>query len=209
MRELIVELPAPHGRIAAIALRQLRDDALHILSVDGRAPVRLFASAVLHADAFCVDHQNFGMVFRQPGRRRRAGRAEDDFEAVLLRQGNHAVEPIELIAALGGLHEGPGKLADVNIFEAELLNVGDVAFPLRLRPGLRIVINPGGHELVAWEPFFGLGKTKGAERQERKREAEYHLLAYLPRPSDGGMRGRFVRMTCREPAPTTQAYPAA
>src|SRR4029077_14849632 len=56
--ELVVDLPAPDGRVRAEAARHLGDDALDVPPVDGRAPGGMLAPAVVHAPPARIDHQD-------------------------------------------------------------------------------------------------------------------------------------------------------
>ncbi len=69
MGKLVVDLPAPNGRIAAKALAKLGDDFGHILAVEGNAPASMRARAVIRTSAVRIYHQHLWMSAHQPDRR--------------------------------------------------------------------------------------------------------------------------------------------
>ena len=66
-------------------------------------------------------------------------------------ESDDAIEPVEIVFAFFGLHESPGEFGEVDVFEAELFDVGDVALPLRFGPGFGVVIDADGHEALRRE----------------------------------------------------------
>ena len=86
---------------------------------------------------------------REPDRRRRAGRAEDDLQSLLGAELHVALQPVEVELALLRFHERPGEFAHVDEFQVQLLDVGDVARPLVRRPRLGIVIDADAHQVGA------------------------------------------------------------
>src|SRR5438477_12158817 len=62
MRELVIELPTPHALVLAELHRQRRHDLLHVLAINGRAPVAVLPPAVIHAAAVRVHHQDLGCL---------------------------------------------------------------------------------------------------------------------------------------------------
>src|SRR5258707_15003335 len=64
--ELVIELPAPYARVLAELHRQRGDHFSYIVAIDGRTPIALLPSAVIHAAARRVHHQDFGMLAGQP-----------------------------------------------------------------------------------------------------------------------------------------------
>src|SRR5665647_2811498 len=81
------------------------------------------------------------MFAREPHRRRRGGRAQNHFHAVLRRQRDILLQPVELVLALLWLHEGPREVAHVDELHAKLAHVGHVARPLIFGPGFGIVVD--------------------------------------------------------------------
>ena len=110
--------------------------------------------------------------------RRRGGRAENHLHAVLRGQSDVLLQPVELVLALLGLHEGPRELAHVDEFHAELAHVGHVARPLALRPGFGIVIDADGHQIGAGKPIGRGGRSEaGDHKSERQQSAQrFHAL---------------------------------
>ena len=117
------------------------------------------------------------MGFGQPrgGRGRRC--AEDDLQAMAVREGDGAVEPGEVEPAVFRLEESPGELGHVDEGEAERGDVGQVAVPFGLRPVLGVVIDPDLHEL-----FLG---EKAAPRS---------LRAVTRTPADSGRSSAWARI---------------
>jgi prepilin-type N-terminal cleavage/methylation domain-containing protein len=154
MAEFIVELPAPDGGIVAETFGELGVDLLDILTVNLGAPIGVLARAVLHGAALGVHHEHFGMLLDEPDGGRGRGRAEDDLEAMIGAKLDVLFEPIEIVLALLGFHEGPGEFAHVDELEAHGLDVGDVARPLVRGPGFGIIIDADAHHV-------GVGKIIG------------------------------------------------
>ena len=85
-------------------------------------PVELLAVTVLILAAVGHGAEGFGIFLREPGGRRGGGCADDDGDVVLFGEADGVLEPVELVVALGGLHGGPGELADAGEVDVRLLH---------------------------------------------------------------------------------------
>jgi len=132
----------------------------------------LLAVAVFGSAAVFVDAQGLGVSAGEPGRRRGGGSAKDDGEVMFCREGDGAVEPGEVEAAFGGLHGGPGELADADDVHVGLFHEGEVGVPAVFGPLLGV---PGGAEQKrsgrGWLRGFSR-RCAGGEGEEKKRSAE-------------------------------------
>ena len=140
MAGLIVNLPADDIRIVAVSFCQFGDNAFHVFPVAFAAPGCVLAAAVLNLHSVVTDNENVRVFLRQPDRRGRRRGAENDFEAMLLRQRNRLVEPGEVEFSLFRLHHSPGELGEMGEFYAHCGHVAQIPVPLGLVPLLRIII---------------------------------------------------------------------
>ena len=139
----VVELPADDVGVVAEVEGHLLGDVVGELAVFGIGEGELLAIAVLGALAVLIDAQGLGIFGGEPRGRRGGGRAEDDADVMFGGEGDGAVEPAEVVVALGRFHGAPGKFADAHDVDVGGFHEREVFVPLRLGPLLGI---PGGAE---------------------------------------------------------------
>ena len=174
----VVDLPANDVGVVAEALGKFGGDDAAELAVFRVREVELLAIAVLILASIGVGAESFGVLLREPCGRRGGGSADDDGDVVLLGEAYGVLKPIELEVALGGLHGGPGELADAGEVHVRLLHEGEVGFPTGFGPLLGV---PGGAEFE-WD-FVGrgwkrllCGDVEGGKRAGGGEECECELL---------------------------------
>ena len=155
--EAAVNLPGDELGMIAQGLGHVFDQALGGVPKDVVVEANRAARAFVLDQTALVERQNFRMFFGQPDGRRGGGRAEDDLDVVLLHDVHHAAQPEEIVFALFGFAEAPGKFADADDVDAGLGHQLGIAFPsalgvvggagVREDPLLRIIINAKKHNL--------------------------------------------------------------
>src|SRR5580658_699545 len=162
--ELVADLPADHVGIVAEAASELFCDFLAVNPIERIGEVELAAAAVLRAMSGRVDAQRFRVRGSQPRGRRIGGSADYNGDMMFGGEVDCAVEPIEIVAALRGLHAAPGEFAYADYIEVRLLHQAEVVVPARLRPLFRIPC--GANEERRIRCCLGVNWTSGGDKQE-------------------------------------------
>ncbi len=144
----VVNLPRDELRMVAQRLGHRGDDALGIIPEDIAAQTDRAARAFVFDPAEFVEREDFRMFFGEPDGRRGGRRAEHDLDAVMAHDVHDAAQPEEIVFALFGFAEAPGKLADADDVDAGLGHQRGVALP----SGLGIVGGAG----IGKDPMFGI-----------------------------------------------------
>ena len=148
---LVVQLPANHVRVSAVASGQLLHNSQTVIAVEVTGKGSVLAAAVDQTHAVFIDPQDLRMPGREPGRRGGGRRAKDDLQTVFFRQSDRLVQPFEMVYTLLRLQSRPGKLAHVDKLKTQIRHLLDVALPLAFIPMLGVVKNSGGDELLRRE----------------------------------------------------------
>ncbi len=186
--ELVVDLPADDVGAVCVVLAELLDDAPRQPPVDLAVVAVVAPRLVVRRLARREDVQRLRVLRRQPLRRRRGRRAEDDLDPVLSEQDHRAVEEREIELALAGLHQRPGELADAHDVDAGRLHRRCVLLPEALGTELGVVVDAEEERAVA---IRSLGRRRRAIRvcreredrcrdQKRRRERAYHFVFSAP-----------------------------
>ena len=128
--DLVVEPDRDHGRMFAVALRQLLGQTDGVTAVIRVADVEHVALGRLHGRALRIHEVHARVFAMQPQGRRRAGDVHDYLDAVRLHGVDDAVEFLELELAVFGFEVIPGQVAHPDDVEPGLLHQGDVALDL-------------------------------------------------------------------------------
>ena len=137
--DLVVDLPADDGGMGAERLAELFGDDAVLLAHDGRGLAGVAAGEDLRLLLVAVDDACLGILFKQPPRRRAAGRAHDDVNPCSIQLVYDRLEPVERKDALLRLHIAPRKLTHAHDVDARLLHADDVRVHFGRLPYLGIV----------------------------------------------------------------------
>ncbi len=139
--ELIVDLPADHRGVCAVAVRHRRDDPPAMRAVTGvrwavppAVPVGDGLTGVRYPR-----HRAIGL--HQPGRRRCRRRSQHDLQAAAGEQLHGPVEPAEVEDSLGVLQGAPGELSEAHAGEPGPDHEVGVERPAVLGPLLWVIVD--------------------------------------------------------------------
>ncbi len=124
------------------------DDAFRVIPESVAAQANRAARAFVFDGAVFVERQDFRIFFGEPDGRRGGGRAEDYFYVVARHDVHDAAQPEEIVFALLGFADAPGKFADADDIDARLRHQRGVLLP----DGLGIF----GGAAVGKDPMLGI-----------------------------------------------------
>ncbi len=138
--QFVADVPGDEGGVAAVALRQRRDQAQGVGAEDGGGGPPVLAGAGPHRLAGGGHGQDLGVRRRQP-RRRGSGRGgQVDADAAVVQQVHHLVQPAEVPGVPRRLEAGPGEYRERDDGDSGLAHEADVLAPDLLRPLFRVVV---------------------------------------------------------------------
>ncbi len=137
--DFIVNLPGHDIRVARRCAGKFFRNPGAMPAIDGGGIAGVLAHAMIGRPAVLADDQGLGVVFHQPRRRRRRGRAQHDIDLVIGHDAEGRMQPIQREVVFAGLHARPGELADPDHVDARRPHQPGIGLQIFQSPVFRII----------------------------------------------------------------------